>query len=126
MTSDLNWRSIVWKSLTPGFPLGDISIKTCRNDFLVAGSFRSSNRLVEISRVTAEARPALSTACLAIQEANFVLLCKDVTELIVGTSLIFVPSGKFVEVELYHLESLSLTSCSLSTEHSTCKAFIFS
>jgi len=76
--------------------------------------------------VTAEASPAVRAACLAKQEANFVLFPIDETEVIVGTKRIFVPSGNFLESELYHFSSLSFTYCNLSTAHSTCSAFIFS
>jgi hypothetical protein len=81
---------------------------------------------VEISLVIAEAKPAFRAACLAIHEANFVLFSIEVAEVIVGTSLILVPSGNLLEKELYHTESLSLTSCIKSTAHSTCKALILS
>jgi len=99
---------------------GEISIKIWRNDLLVDGSFLSRRRLVEISLVTADANSAVRAACLAGHAANLALLSIDVTEEIVGTSLILVPSGKRVEEELYHLLNyLSLTSCRPSTEHST-------
>ena len=81
---------------------------------------------MEISLVMAEARPAFSAACRAMQEANLVLLLMEVTNVIVGTNLILVPSGKLVDVEQYHLESLSFTSYMRSAEHSTCKALTFS
>ena len=81
---------------------------------------------MEISLVIADARPAFRAACLAIQEANFVLFSVEVAKVIVGTNRILVPSGNFLELELYHTESLSLTSCIKSTAHSTCKALILS
>jgi hypothetical protein len=65
---------------------------------------------VEISLVTADAKPAVSAACRARQEANLVLLFIELTEVMVGTSLIFVPSGNCLELEPYQRESLSRTS----------------
>jgi hypothetical protein len=80
---------------------------------------------VAISLVTADASPAVRVDCLARHEANLALLSREVTALIVGTSRILVPSGKIDEEELYHLLSLSLTSCKRSTAHSTWSALIF-
>jgi len=78
-----------------------MAIRMSRKDFLVVGSLRSIIRLVEISLVTAEARLAFKAAWHAKHEANLVLLFMEVTEIIVGTSLILVPSGKCLKVELY-------------------------
>ncbi len=125
MTSDLNCLLMVWNSVEPGFPSGEISIRTWRKDLLVDGSFLSRSRLVAISLVTADASPAVRADCLARHEANLALLSREVTALIVGTSCILVPSGKIDEEELYHLLSLSLTSCKRSTAHSTWSALIF-
>jgi len=67
----------------------------------------------------ADARPALRAACRATQEANLVLLLREVTDVMVGTRRIFVPSENLVDAELYQMFNLSQTSCSLSTAHST-------
>ena len=93
--------------MVPGRFSGAMAIRMSRKDFLVIGSFWSFIRLVEISLVTAEARPAFKAAWRAKHEANLVLLFMEVTELIVGTSLILVPSGKCLEVEVYQRVSLS-------------------
>jgi len=105
---------------------GVITMSTCLKDFLVLGSLRSKSKLVDISLVIADAKPAFKAACQVMQDANLVLLFMDVTELMVGTSCIFVPSGNLLEVELYQTFNLSLTSCSLSTAHSICRALTFS
>ena len=65
------------------------------------------SRSVEISRVTAEARPAVSAACHAEQDANLVLLFMEFKDVKVGANLILVPSGNLVELDEYHFESLS-------------------
>jgi len=85
----------------PGLSLSDISIMIWRKDLLVAGSLRSRRRFVEISLVTAEANPVFNAACRARQEANFVLLFRKVTDVIVGTSRIFVPSGNCFALTTY-------------------------
>ncbi len=70
----------------------------------------------------AEANPEFRAACLARQEANLAFLFIEVTEEKVGTSRIFVPSGKILEEEPYQTASLSFTSCNLSIAHSACRA----
>jgi hypothetical protein len=86
----------------------------------------SSNRLVVISQVLAEASRAATAICLTRHEANLVLLLDDKTEVNVGTSLILVLSGNFMDWELYHTPSFYLTCCNLSVAHSIWKAYIFS
>jgi hypothetical protein len=94
-------------------------------DLPVLGSFLSIRRFVDISRVIAEASPAARADCLARHDANLVLLFMERTDAKVGTSLIFVPSGNFLDLELYHVLSLLLTSCKCSVAHSMCSALIF-
>ncbi len=57
------------------------------------------------------ARPDESAAWRARHERNLVLLLTDSTELYVGTSLIFVPSGKVDDDESYHTESFDHSMC---------------
>ncbi len=97
MLGDLNCLSKVWNNGADGLDQGDSTIIMSLRDFPVLGSFLSSNRLVVISQVLAEASPAAKATCLARHEANLVLLLDDKTEANVGTSLILVPSRNFMD-----------------------------
>jgi hypothetical protein len=106
----------------PGLSIGERDIIKFQKEIPRAGLILSRSKLVVISQVTAVAKPEPRATWCAKQEANLVLLLIDKMEVNVGTSRIFVPSGKTLEEESYHTDNFFQTSWSRSVAHSKCRA----